>query len=166
MKRLTPGFPFKVPPSSSRGLTLLIFSELSMIQQDSFVLHQWFWCYRQKEDKRSFLPQNLLAETQVFALPAGAPDEREQGGGGVQQAWSRLQNVPKKEKVVKPWGRPWSWRAAISHGNWLPRLLVAISAEPGWGAVQLWLFWTPLCRPHGFRQWPPTLSNNYRIQYG
>ena len=36
-----------------------------------------------KEDKGSFLPQNLLVETQVLALPAGAPDEREQGDGGV-----------------------------------------------------------------------------------
>ena len=66
-----------------------------------------------KEDKGSFLPQNLLVETQVLALPAGAPDEREQGGGG----FSRLDRVrrlyPKaalsfglKEKGVKPWGRP------------------------------------------------------------
>ena len=48
-----------------------------------------------KEDKGSFLPQNLLVETQVLALPAGAPDEREQGSGGVKQAWPHPQNVPK-----------------------------------------------------------------------
>ena len=29
------------------------------------------------------------------ALLAGAPDRREQGGGGVQKAWSRPQIVPK-----------------------------------------------------------------------
>ena len=67
-----------------------------MNQKDSITMRLFqVFLYLRKEDKGSFLPQNLLVETQVLALPAGAPDEREQGGGGVQQAWSRPQTVPK-----------------------------------------------------------------------
>ena len=35
------------------------------------------------EESGSFLPQNRLVVAQGFALPAGAPDERELGDGGV-----------------------------------------------------------------------------------
>ena len=51
----------------------------------AFAALPYYNLLQRKEDKGSFLPRNLRVVVQMVALPAGAPDEREQGSEGVQQ---------------------------------------------------------------------------------